>query len=329
MKSQWTGFRSPLGPGIEAFLAHRRALGCRLRTEEMTFRLLDRFLVEQHVASLDAITPVVIDAFLASRPRPAPESYNHLLATVSRVFEWLAARDLAPPSPVRATRRRGTRSRLPFLFDAAAARRLLEAAGHLPEVTSTPLRGPAYRTIFALLYGLGMRVGEVARLRVGDLDCERQLLVVRQAKFGKSRLVPFGPRMGGLVMEYLNLLEHRRGPLSPMTPLFSFRKAEPVHPATISHTFQELIPQLGLTIPDGTSHPCVHCLRHSFAVGRLLRWYRDGIDPAAKLLALSTFLGHVNPVSTAVYLTATTELLSEANQRFERWAAPLIQEVPS
>src|SRR5881296_3486686 len=47
MKSQWTGFRSPLGPGIEAFLAHRRALGCRLRTEEMALRLLGPFFTER------------------------------------------------------------------------------------------------------------------------------------------------------------------------------------------------------------------------------------------------------------------------------------------
>jgi len=64
-------------------------------------------------------------------------------------------------------------------------------------------------------------------------------------------------------------------------------------------------------------------------VETLLRWYRSGVDPGSRLFQLSTFLGHVNPASTAVYLTVTTDLLSEANQRFERWAAPLIQEVLS
>ena len=49
-------------------------------------------------------------------------------------------------------------------------------------------------TIFALLYGLGLRVGEVARLTIGDVDADRRLLVIRQTKFGKSRLVPFGPQ---------------------------------------------------------------------------------------------------------------------------------------
>jgi site-specific recombinase XerD len=64
----------------------------------------------------------------------------------------------------------------------------------------------------------------------------------------------------------------------------------------------------------------LHCLRHSFAVGTLLRWYRAGVDPRSRLLDLSTFLGHVSLSSTAVYLTITTELLQCASERFERFA---------
>ena len=122
MKSRWTGFHSPLGAGIETFLAHKRALGCHVRSAESTLRLLDRFLVEQRVHMLEDITPGVIDAFLASRPRPAPRSYNHLLGIVTRLFDWLIARDLVPRSSVHAKPRRTTASRLPFLFDPAAAR---------------------------------------------------------------------------------------------------------------------------------------------------------------------------------------------------------------
>lgn len=66
----------------------------------------------------------------------------------------------------------------------------------------------------------------------------------------------------------------------------------------------------------------MHDLRHSFAVGCLLRWYREGLDPSTRLLQLSTFMGHVDPISTAVYLTITPELLEEANRRFEAFAEP-------
>ncbi len=48
----------------------------------------------------------------------------------------------------------------------------------------------------------------------------------------------------------------------------------------------------------------------------------EGLDPAARLHQLSTFMGHVDPSSTAVYLTITPALLQEANQRFERFAEP-------
>jgi integrase len=81
-----------------------------------------------------------------------------------------------------------------------------------------------------------------------------------------------------------------------------------------------------LAIPSGVSAPRLHDLRHSFAIGVLTRWYRAGLDPQAQLLALSTFMGHVDISSTAVYLTATPELLEQANGRFQAFAAPTLGE---
>ena len=75
---------------------------------------------------MTAITPDVIDAFVVSRPRTAPGSYNHLLGTVTRLFDWLVARTLVLRSPVQAKPRRTSTSRIPFLFDPPTARRLLD-----------------------------------------------------------------------------------------------------------------------------------------------------------------------------------------------------------
>ena len=222
--------------------------------------------------------------------------------------------------------RRATAQRVPYLFDATLARQLLAVAGRLPDTAGAPLRGLTYRTIFALLYGLGLRVGEVARLQRNEVDCARAVLLVRATKFGKSRLVPFGPQMATMLRAYLDRSEEHRGALPPEAPVFSFRRRRAVHPGTISQTFHHLLPHLALALPAGTAPPRVHDLRHAFAVGTLLRWYRAGINPSDRLLQLSTFLGHVNPTSTAVYLTITADLLQEANQRFERWAAPTLPE---
>lgn len=94
----------------------------------------------------------------------------------------------------------------------------------------------------------------------------------------------------------------------------------------VDRRHRKLWPKLGLHIPAAVARPRLHCLRHSFAVETLLRWYRGGQDPNEKLLMLSTFMGHVHPNSTAVYLTITAELREVASQRFERFAAPLLKE---
>jgi len=327
MKSAWEGFRSAAAEGIESYLAHKRALGRRFRNEEMTLRLLDRFLVDRGVTRIDAITAEQLQTFVSSRRRPRPRSYNHLLGVVRRLFDWLIGQGRLARSPLAARPRRETAARIPFLFNVAQARRLLEVASRLPDRSGAPLRGATYRTVFALLYGLGVRVGEVSRLCVRDVDLDRQLLVIRASKFSKSRLVPFGPRMRDELVHQLCLQTVRRGSLPPDSPVFTFRRGQPVSAGTISQTFHQLWPRLGLTLAPGVAPPRAHDLRHAFAVGTLLRWYREGIDPSSRLLHLSTFLGHVQPESTAVYLTITAELLHEGSRRFEQFAAPALVEV--
>jgi integrase len=306
---------------VGRFLAHKRAHGRKYLSEQAELRLLIRFAAEKGAIRLDELTPSLLDDFLGSRPRSRPRSFNHLLGVVGCLFDWAVSQQLLEVSPLRARRRRSTAARIPFLFDPVQARRLLDAAGALTDNSRAPQRGPTYRTTFALCYGLGLRAGEACGLRLGDVDTSRGLLVVRGGKFGKSRLVPHGPRIGALVGEQLER-RRRDGALNDEEPLFTFDGSRNVHPGTATHTFHQLVGTLELPVPAGVSPPRLHSLRHSFAVGCLLRWYREGLDPAARLHQLSTFMGHVDPSSTAVYLTITPALLEEANRRFERFAEP-------
>lgn len=306
---------------VDQFLEHKRAHGRKYHSEQAELRLLIRFAADQSVTRLDELTPALLDEFLASRPRSRPRSFNHLLGVVGCLLDWAVSQQLLDVSPLRARRRRATSTRVPFLFDQAQAKRLLDAAGALPDNARARQRGATYRTLFALCYALGLRAGEACGLLLGDVDSARGLLVVRGGKFGKSRLVPHGPRVAALLGEQLER-RHRSGAIGDQEPLFTFDGSRSVHPCTASQTFHRLVVALDLPVPDGVSPPRLHSLRHSFAVGCLLRWYREGLDPAARLHRLSTFMGHVDPSSTAVYLTITPALLEEANRRFERFAEP-------
>jgi len=322
-----TCFQSFLGPDIEQFLAHKRALGRRYDVEAKALALFDAYLLAQRVDHVSGITPTLVDAFLLSRRRPRPRSYNHLRCTLGRLFSHLVDQGKWGATPLRSPPRRARYERTPFIFDKVAAQQLLALAKALPNKGGTLDRGNTYFVLFALLYGLGLRVGEACRLCIQDVDLERRLLIIRETKFYKSRLVPFGPKLEALLIEHLRQRHAVTAPaLREEAPLLCLRGGRPINPCTASQTFHMLMPRLDLEIPPGVSSPRLHDLRHSFAVGALTRWYRLGLDPQTKLLALSTFMGHVDVNSTAVYLRATPELLEQANRRFETYAAATLRE---
>jgi integrase len=323
----WQRFESILADPINRYLALKRSMGCRFNTEDRALRVFDRFLADRGVRCIGDIDAALLEAFLASRPRSA-RGYNNLLSVVRRLLDWMVDQQELAVSPLQSRPRPQTARRLPFLYDEATIRRLLEYAAELPDNNRCRQRGATYATIFAILAALGLRVGEVSRLQCGDVDLQREVLLVRNSKFGKSRLVPFGPRLAARLRAYAALREQRLGVAIPDTPFFTWNGRSPVVTNSIRNAFRDhLVPRLRLKAPPGTRHPCVHGLRHSFAVRTLLRWYREGIDPNARLNHLSTFLGHVGLHSTAVYLTITGEILQSANQRFEAFASPKRSEV--
>jgi len=98
-------------------------------------------------------------------------------------------------NPVTASPRPETAARISYLFDLATAKQLLAVARSFPERSRARYRGLVYETIFALLYGLGLRVGEVVRLTLADVDFTRDLLLIRESQFQRTRIVPLGANL--------------------------------------------------------------------------------------------------------------------------------------
>jgi len=97
--------------------------------------------------------------------------------------------------------------------------------------------------------------------------------------------------------------------------LFINQQTRKLHYSTVYGVFRKLLEQCGFPFRKYTG-PRIHSFRHSFAVHRLLEWYRDGQDVNTRLPALATYMGHVNITSTQVYLRPTAELLEQVNDRF-------------
>jgi integrase len=191
----------------------------------------------------------------------------------------------------------------------------MAAARKLPH----PLKAATVETLIGLLAVTGLRVSEVIGLDRDDVDCVDGLLVVRNSKFGKSREVI----LHASTVQTLKTYARQRDRLcpNPKTPSF-FVSAWGTRPtySAIQKSFYVLVRQASLHQRPSARGPRVHDLRHSFAVNTLVGWYRDGADVEARMPLLSTYLGHVSPVSTYWYLSATPELLALAARRLEACA---------
>ena len=147
-----------------------------------------------------------------------------------------------------------------------------------------------------------------------DLDSEQGMLTVRDAKFGKTRLVPLHPSAAGALTRYGSLRDgHHPRPAAPA--LFLSTAGTRLLHSNVGLTFSKLTAQAGLTRRSASCRPRIHDVRHSFAVATVLGWYRDGADVAAMMPRLSTYLGHTDPKHTYWYLSAAPELMALAGDR--------------
>lgn len=87
----------------------------------------------------------------------------------------------------------------------------------------------------------------------------------------------------------------------------------------VNAVFLELMRSLGFRRGPGTSGPCMHDLRHTFAVRALESAEGDDEDIARHILALSTYLGHAHPSDTYWYLQATPKLMAGISEAVEHF----------
>ncbi len=175
-----------------------------------------------------------------------------------------------------------------------------------------------------LLYGAGLRAGEALRLRSCDVNLQDRMLSIWNTKFFKSRLIPIGASLAAALARYAQERKHPRPRDVHLSRFFTTRTGMAVPLGRLEAGFVRLRERTGIQRPHTDRwQPRLHDLRATFAVHRLVAWYREGVDLQTRLPLLATYLGHINVSGTQVYLTMTHELLAEASRRFERYARPV------
>ena len=179
-----------------------------------------------------------------------------------------------------------TPQKLPVILSPDEVRRLLAAVGQ-----------PRQRLMLRLAYGCGLRLGEVMRLRVADLDSARGLLWVRGGKGNKDRGVPLPACLLDELRAYWR--QHR-----PVDYLFANRQGKPLHGTVLQRALSQALAASGLTKPA-----TVHTLRHCYATHML--------EAGTDLPTLQRLLGHNHIHTTMRYLHLRSERLRHVRSPLE------------
>jgi site-specific recombinase XerD len=302
-----------LAQAVSAYVGYKQSLGMRFATEARALKSFSRALGD---VDLDRIEPEQVRAFLDGTGAMTRFWYRKLDA-LRGFYRFALARRYTPRSPLPTNVPRCPQAFVPYIYSEEEIKRLLAAAASRERCNLSSL---TCRTLLLVLYGTGLRIGEALGLDVADVDLESALLRIRETKFYKTRIVPVGADLTRVLRDYL--LERSKGaPIPADGPFLLTRQGKRPSRAGAEEAFKQLRRQAKVSRIDGSRYqPRLHDMRHTYAVTRLVRWYREGADVQRLLPQLATYLGHVHISGTQRYLTMTPELLRQASLRFERYA---------
>ncbi len=235
-------------------------------------------------------------AFLADRTNAGigQSSLARELSSLRTFFTWLEKEGLCSADAISALRTRRPTQSLPRPLSSDDA---LEALRTIASLATEPWVGLRDTAILLLMYGAGLRIGEVLGLNVSDLaDGDLTLRVL--GKGNKVRIVPLLPAIPKAIATYLTACPYT---LHPHDPLFVGKRGDRLNPGVVQRQVRLLRDTMGL--PE-TVTP--HAMRHSFATHLL----ENGGD----LRTIQELLGHESLAATQRYTKVDTQHLKSVHK---------------
>lgn len=301
---------------VDDYLAERRGAGFKLEIEAIQLACFARFA--QRYAPREPLTVDLARRWsLANRTgaRLTAARRIEVLRGFARYCQHFAPATQVPPRQLFGPAHRRL---TPHIYTNEEVRALIEAASQL----SPPggLRAASCATLFGLIAATGLRISEATGLVRSDVDLDRNILLIRHAKFGKDRWVPMHPSTAKALRGYVKRRSRERFSESS-DAFFIDDRGRALRAGIVRYAFNHLRRALRWRARGGHPAPRIHDLRHYFICRRLQRWYAEGKDIHQHILSLSTFIGHAKVSDTYWYVTATPELMAAAVRRSQRRAA--------
>jgi len=299
----------------ERYAAFRKTLGERFEVNGRQLKAFCRAM-GPNICIAD-VSPEKVNTFLVGKG-PLTTSWYVRHNALLGFYRYAISRGLVAMSPLPLAIPKRPPAFQPYIYSSAELRRILDSIESCRRPRSD-LDAPVMRSLLLLMYGAALRTSEALSLTTRDVDLPGAVLTIRDSKFFKTRLVPIGPKTVQVLAEYAG--RRKTSSRCSGSPFFVARNGKQVPVHKFERAFKQIRVHAGLRREGGPRcQPRLHDLRHTSAVHRLTRWYREGKDVQKLLQQLSVYMGHTRLAATQVYLAMTPELLHEASLRFERYA---------
>lgn len=202
----------------------------------------------------------------------------------------------------------------PHIYTLDETCRLMEQCDYL--YSPDGIRSLTMKTAIGLLWATGLRTSELINLTISDVDFTNNLLNVCSSKFNKDRIVPLLPEVSDQLRSYRSQVESLCNKVRLGNEFFVTTGGKPFKRNAFDTHSKRFVTSLMLVILD-IHTLCLYDFRHTFATRTIKNWLEQGMDVNAKLLLLSTYMGHIHPEDTYWYLSSTPELMDIASRKYE------------
>jgi site-specific recombinase XerD len=286
---------------IEPFLSYRQqvgyATGATVRSDRIDLRLFENHLLKNNIETVNGTSVIAFQEYLSTVRKNCPASANRKIFTLRAYQNYLRLKETphAEDLPFKYVLKiRDPKPSQPNYLKPDEIKKLFKA------INKNSVLGLRDCAITACMYLLGLRVGEVHRLNLCDIDFDNKGITVT-GKRNRKRTLPLNHQMKDILEMYLAVRSNIYK-CDENEALFISKKGKRIAIRTIQDNFKKLTERTKISKRFAVT---CHTLRHSCAT--------ELNEKGVKILIIQDILGHASPKTTMnYYLHATEERIRDA-----------------
>lgn len=291
-------FRSIFAEDIKGYIKEKELLKENPRNIFYTIKKFDTLCFELKITE-NILTKSLVEKWLERNPNENETNLSHRASVIRCFGRYLlrTGKD-AYVLPIK-TYKVGSKY-IPHIYSKDEIKKFFEVIDSLDKNSKLDKKPVYMPIIYRLLYFCGLRLNEALSLKIQDVNINKKLLIIKNAKNHRDRLIPITENLNNLLKNYNTKYNVNK---TKTDYFFTNSKDKKIRIDDFYALFREYLWKA--KIPHTGRGPRVHDFRFTFVVNCIHRWLIKDKDIKVYLPLLQTYLGHVNISSTYYYYQMT------------------------